>query len=195
MSHFNFLFFLPFWWSLFWATYKTLEKIGKDPGNILPLNFAKRIRLPLFLLLTVVLVRTFNLQVLQSSQLASFVPQLGTIVIIGCITWIVIILLQMVKKHLLTKYDISQSDNLRARKVHTQYIILENTLIFIVVLFAAGIALMSFNSIRNIGISILTSAGIAGIIIGFAPKKPWLRSWPESKLRLPNPSDWTMWSS
>lgn len=36
---------------------------------------------------------------------------------------------------------------------------------------AIGIALMSFNSIRNIGISVLTSAGIAGIIIGFAAQK------------------------
>src|SRR5690606_30664525 len=73
--------------------------------------------------------------------------------------------------HLLSKYDISQADNLKARKIYTQYIILENTIIFIVVVLALGIALMSFSSIRSVGISILTSAGIAGLIIGFAAQK------------------------
>lgn len=87
------------------------------------------------------------------------------------VAWMIIVFLKIIKQHIVAKYDVSVSDNLRARKVQTQYIVLENTLIFIVVMVAIGIALMSFNSIRNIGISVLTSAGIAGIIIGFAAQK------------------------
>ena len=49
--------------------------------------------------------------------------------------------------------------------------ILENIVIFIIVVLALGIALMSFESIRAIGVSVLTSAGIAGIIIGLAAQK------------------------
>src|SRR5690606_20732165 len=112
-----------------------------------------------------------NLRILDSAHLASLISHTAIVVIIGCITWIIIVLLQVLKKHLLSKYDISQADNLKARKIYTQYIILETTIIFIVVVLALGIALMSFSSIRSVGISILTSAGIAGLIIGFAAQK------------------------
>jgi small-conductance mechanosensitive channel len=72
---------------------------------------------------------------------------------------------------MLRRYDVSTQDNLKARKVYTQFMILENIIIFIIILLAVGIALMSFDSIRSIGLSLLTSAGIAGIIIGLAAQK------------------------
>lgn len=72
---------------------------------------------------------------------------------------------------MLLKYDVSSEDNLRARKIYTQFVILENIIIFIIVVLALGIALMSFDEIRTIGVSLLTSAGIAGIIIGFSAQK------------------------
>src|SRR5690606_13364515 len=111
---------------LFGIIYKILESLGKNPGNILPLNFAKRIRIPLFFLLVSILIQTVNLRILDSAHLASLISHMATVVIIGCITWIIIILLQVLKKHLLSKYDISQADNLKARKIYTQYIILED---------------------------------------------------------------------
>ena len=155
---------------LFGGLYKICEALGKDSTNILPLNFAKRIRWPLLLLLISLYAHTINAELLKP-KVASFIFHLATILVIASIAWIIIILLQVVKQHILSKYDISQADNLKARKIYTQYVILENTIIFIVIVFAVGIALMSFSSIRNIGISILTSAGIAGIIIGFAAQK------------------------
>ncbi len=72
---------------------------------------------------------------------------------------------------MLKKYDVNTSDNLKARKIYTQFNILENIIIFIIIILAIGIALMSFESIRSVGVSVLTSAGIAGIIIGFSAQK------------------------
>jgi hypothetical protein len=83
---------------------------------------------------------------------------------------------------MLKRYDVNTSDNLKARKIYTQFNILENIIIFIIVIMAIGIALMSFESIRSIGVSVLTSAGIAGIIIGFSA--PLLRMLDFLKLRL-----------
>ena len=156
---------------LFGVIYKILEALGKNPGNILPLNFAKRVRWPLLLLLIAIFVHTVNLALLRSAHFASILSHVATIVIIGSVAWVIIILLHILKKHLLAKYDVTQADNLKARKIYTQYVILENTIIFIVIVLALGIALMSFSSIRNVGISVLTSAGIAGLIIGFAAQK------------------------
>ncbi|HKP96905.1 MAG TPA: mechanosensitive ion channel domain-containing protein [Fibrobacteria bacterium] len=72
---------------------------------------------------------------------------------------------------LLSRYDLERSDNLSARKVHTQIRVLEKALLSIVSGAALAFMLMTFPGIRQIGISLLASAGIAGIILGLAAQK------------------------
>ena len=52
--------------------------------------------------------------------------------------------------------------------MYTQFKIIERILITIVVIIALAAALMTFESIRKIGVSLFASAGVAGIILGFA---------------------------
>lgn len=156
---------------IFIIVYRIMVYFGKRSGNVLPLNFAKRMQWPLLLFLFSMVIKAAPLRFVNDAGIVSFIHQLAVIGGIVSVAWMIIVFLKIIKQHIVAKYDVSVSDNLRARKVQTQYIVLENTLIFIVVMVAIGIALMSFNSIRNIGISVLTSAGIAGIIIGFAAQK------------------------
>ena len=155
---------------LFLILYKLFEFLGKDPKNILPLNFAKKIRWPLLIFIISLYTHTQHWEFIAPSA-RQFIMKLATILIIGSVTWMIIILLRIIKQQLLLKYNINEADNLKARKIQTQYILLENTVIFIIIVIAIGITLMSFSAIRAIGISVLTSAGIAGIIIGFAAQK------------------------
>jgi small-conductance mechanosensitive channel len=69
------------------------------------------------------------------------------------------------------KYDIENENNLKARKVYTQLRIIQRIMIILVVIIALGSILISFDKIRQLGISIFASAGIAGIVIGFAAQK------------------------
>jgi|SRR5690625_2240287 len=156
---------------IFIIVYRIMVYFGKRSGNVLPLNFAKRMQWPLLLFLFSLVIKAAPLRFVNDAGIVSFIHQTAVIGGIVAVTWMIIVFLKIIKQHIVAKYDVSVSDNLRARKVQTQYIVLENTLIFIVVMVAIGIALMSFNSIRSIGISVLTSAGIAGIIIGFAAQK------------------------
>jgi small-conductance mechanosensitive channel len=87
------------------------------------------------------------------------------------ITWLLIRSINLSREVILRQYDISEKDNLKARKVYTQFRVLENIIIFIVILVATAIALMTFDGIRRIGVSLFASAGVAGIIIGFAAQK------------------------
>jgi small-conductance mechanosensitive channel len=68
-------------------------------------------------------------------------------------------------------FDDSLPDNLRARKVKTQFHLIQRMLSFAIVVIAFGIAIMSFEKIRAIGTTILASAGILSIIVGFAAQK------------------------
>jgi small-conductance mechanosensitive channel len=87
------------------------------------------------------------------------------------ISWLLINAIKGAKYFVLAKYDISTKDNLKARKIHTQLTVLERLMITTVVIISTGIILMSIPQIHKIGVSLLASAGIAGIIIGFAAQK------------------------
>ncbi|MDT0647301.1 mechanosensitive ion channel [Zunongwangia sp. F260] len=156
----------------FVSTFYLLRRIGKDPRNILPVNFANRIRVPLLIFLCCLLAKVAIIaRLFRFDYTYSIVGRLSTIGIILSVAWILIIFLKVFKVQMLRKYDVDTEDNLKARKVYTQFMILENIIIFIIVLLAVSIALMTFESIRSVGISLLTSAGIAGIIIGLAAQK------------------------
>jgi small-conductance mechanosensitive channel len=87
------------------------------------------------------------------------------------VSWSLLELVRAFKSILLDKYDISKEDNLQSRKVYTQVNLLGRVLNFIIIIFAVGMFLLSFESIRKIGIGLFASAGLAGIIIGLAAQK------------------------
>jgi small-conductance mechanosensitive channel len=77
----------------------------------------------------------------------------------------------LLKVFVLSRFDINKVDNLGSRKVYTQINILEKVIVFVIILFATGIVLLSFESIRDIGVGLFASAGLAGIIIGLSAQK------------------------
>ncbi len=85
--------------------------------------------------------------------------------------WLFIAMLRVVKVRFLKRFDVSQADNLRSRKVTTQVNLLEKVTVFTVVVFAVAVILLSFESVRKIGIGLFASAGVAGIIIGLSAQK------------------------
>ena len=149
-----------------------LKKIGKDPKNILPGNFAQRVWIPLLIFLAALILKVALLsKIFIYEYTYNILQPISTLGLILSATWLIIITLKILKNRMLKKYDVNTSDNLKARKIYTQFNILENIIIFIIIILAIGIALMSFESIRSVGVSVLTSAGIAGIIIGFSAQK------------------------
>ncbi|MEL7145154.1 MAG: mechanosensitive ion channel domain-containing protein, partial [Bacteroidota bacterium] len=91
--------------------------------------------------------------------------------LIVAFTWLIILVLRRAKSNLLKRYDTSQEDNLRSRKLHTQVNILERVVKYLVIIVATGLILLSFEEIREIGIGIFASAGVAGIILGLSAQK------------------------
>ena len=150
-----------------------LKKLGRDPRNILPLNFASRVKTPLIVLLLAIALQVglLNQKILTEDGYANFFEHLRSLLIIFSLTWFIILAINILKTQLLRKYDLSAADNLTARKHYTQFNILERITIFIVVVFAIGIALLTFDGVKEVGVSILTSAGIAGIILGLSAQK------------------------
>jgi small-conductance mechanosensitive channel len=76
-----------------------------------------------------------------------------------------------VQAALLSRHRMDIPDNLSARKIYTQVSVIRKIIVTAVVIIATGSILMLFDSVRQFGTSILASAGIAGVVIGFAAQK------------------------
>ena len=90
--------------------------------------------------------------------------------IIG-ISWFIIRVIAIGKIIILNRYKLDVKDNLKARRINTQLIVIQRVITVIIIILAISATLVSFDKVRQIGISILASAGIAGIIIGFAAQR------------------------
>jgi small-conductance mechanosensitive channel len=75
------------------------------------------------------------------------------------------------EKAVLTEFDIKAADNLQARKVYTQVHVISKVVYAVICLFTIASVLMLFQEVRQFGTSILASAGVLGIILGFAAQK------------------------
>lgn len=106
-----------------------------------------------------------------NESLAGNLKKLGEVLWIVSIAWAVIVMVRVAKNQFLRNYDISEADNLKSRKLYTQFNILERILVFIIIIIATAITLMLFDGVRNIGISLFASAGVAGLIIGLSAQK------------------------
>ncbi len=106
-----------------------------------------------------------------SDGLLAKVNHVTALVSVFIFAWTLIQAVTVVRISLLERYDVEAEDNLKARKVHTQFRMLGNIIKFLIIVLAIGIGLMTFESIRHFGVSLLASAGIAGIILGFAAQK------------------------
>jgi small-conductance mechanosensitive channel len=94
-----------------------------------------------------------------------------TLILIGAGAFLAIRAVGLVIDLLNRGYDGKLDADFHARKVYTQFKVIERVMVFLIVIFAIAIALMTFEQIRQIGVSLLASAGIAGIILGFAAQK------------------------
>lgn len=104
-------------------------------------------------------------------EYAGLLSKGSTIALIVAVALIAAEAVRLVEQAVLARYDITAADNLQARKIYTQVHVLGKTLYFVIGLFTVASILMLFEEVRRLGASLLASAGVVGIIIGFAAQK------------------------
>jgi small-conductance mechanosensitive channel len=66
---------------------------------------------------------------------------------------------------------VGPEDNARARGIQTQFALLRRVAQVAIWIIAAALLLMQFELVRSVGLSLLASAGVAGLVIGLAAQK------------------------
>lgn len=94
-----------------------------------------------------------------------------SMLLIAAIAYVLYRIVDAVCDLLLERYRLDVPDNREARAVHTQVAVLRKVIVSIIVLFGFASMLMVFEQVRQVGATILASAGVAGIVIGFAAQR------------------------
>jgi len=99
---------------------------------------------------------------------ADILARLLTVGAIACIGWITYSALYIWTTIHMRRFRLDAEDNLMARKHITQSRILMRVAKILIVLVAIASMLMTFDAVRQYGVSLLASAGAAGIVAGLA---------------------------
>lgn len=90
---------------------------------------------------------------------------------IGLVSLLLVKTVYILDEYVVSRFDVDVKDNLRARKIRTQLKVLKRIVIIVVAILALGTMLMTFEKVRQLGTTILASAGIIGIVVGMAAQR------------------------
>ncbi len=137
-------------------------------GTMMLSNLRKVLRI-IFLLAAV----NITLTMLSPSQTGLIIAnKMITVIIISSIGWLAVQMLDTIETFLMHKIGlIGKKDRNRIKTLQTKLHLSKNLATLMIILITLAAILMSFNSVRNIGISLLASAGFLTAIVGFAAQK------------------------
>jgi len=128
-------------------------------------------RIPALSIIYWILLSVFTHIFLGQFPFYAYWLHINTLLLIFSIVWICIQFTRAGEYYLQSHLDIGVSDNLHARKRLTQLKVFKGITNSIIIVLAIAISILTFKEVRTLGLSLLTSAGILGIIIGFAAQK------------------------
>ncbi|WP_276496584.1 mechanosensitive ion channel family protein [Pontibacter litorisediminis] len=102
-------------------------------------------------------------------ELVENLRRLVEILNIIAFAWILVALTNVARDMVRHRYNIEEKpDNMRERRLITQLQFLRKVTVVTIIFLATALILLSFEPVRKLGTGLLTSAGVAGVVIGFA---------------------------
>jgi small-conductance mechanosensitive channel len=98
------------------------------------------------------------------------VRHVNGLLLIASLTWLAIAAIRGMGQGVIDRHPVDMEDNMRARSVQTQARVLTRTAATVVFIAGTAMALMTFPGARQVGASLLASAGVLGIVGGLAAR-------------------------
>ena len=133
-------------------------------------SFVRHCYRPLQWTIVLFVIRLTIPAVVSQESIAGVNHYIGLLLIV-LVSWLIIKTVYVLEDYVTGRFAIDVKDNLRARKVHTQFRVLKRIVIVVVCIIALATMLMTFPRIRQLGTTILASAGIIGIVVGMAAQR------------------------
>ena len=151
--------------------FRLLLKLSKNTKSPIDNTFIRFCYRPLQWIIILIVVSLLSKQKAFQTQVPDFISHVMSLLLIGLVSWLLIKSVYVLESYILTRFDVDVKDNLRARKIHTQFRVLKRIVIVVVCILAFGSCLMTFEKVHQLGTTILASAGIIGIVVGMAAQR------------------------
>lgn len=89
---------------------------------------------------------------------------------IASIAWLLVSFINVFEDVISERYRVDVKDNLQARKLQTQVQVLRRIGVVVIGIITLSIMLMTYPSIRQFGVSLFASAGLAGLVVAMAAR-------------------------
>jgi len=153
------------------AIFKVLKKRALKTKGALDDIIVDLFKIPSLIFVYWIASKIFTHFFFNDLAITNFLNHLNTLIIVFIIAWLAIQFLKALTYYLKSKLHIENANNLESRKNLTQLNVFNSIANTVIIIIAISVALMTFEQVRSVGLSLLTSAGIAGIIVGLAAQK------------------------
>ena len=156
-----------------YVAFRILLRLTKSTTVALDNAFVKRCYRPLQWIVIVLIVRMVSKlkQHGEETEVYDMPGHVISLLLIALVAWLLIRMTYVLEDYVTSHFDVGVRDNLKARKIHTQLKVLKRIAIIAVSILAFGTMLMTFERVRQLGTTILASAGVVGIVVGMAAQR------------------------
>lgn len=154
---------------LHWLAFRFLTRVigGKSGLSDAILRHARR---PLRLGFVMIALITILSDVSLPGDWEGPLRHLVMVMLIVLIGWTILLLTNLYAERSMLRYRFDTDDNLAARKYVTQLRVLRRVFDIVVVILTTGAVLLTFEGVRQYGVSLFASAGAAGLVVGLAAR-------------------------
>ena len=150
--------------------FRIANRVLKNKQASATVAFLRRIRWPTRLILFAFVITAVLPSLPIEETLSLLLRRIASLSLIAMFGWLAISVVNLGGDILALRYNIQIADNLAARRVQTQLGILRRALVIVVFVITVSIMLMTIPEVREIGVSLFASAGVAGLAIGLAAR-------------------------
>lgn len=154
------------------VVFRLMKRIAQhsdsESDGVLIKRLSSPTRVSLIALALVLVAREVPMLEAVWAKVASFIMP----ILVG---WMLLAILRALIESMKLRADVSVQDNLKARRKRTQLTMINRLATFIVVFVVVGLVLLSIPGVRDIGVTLVASAGLAGLAVG-AAAQPALKS-------------------
>ena len=158
---------------LFYIIFYFLKRWAHKKKYYIPELIDSHLHLPgvLFFVIISLNIDIKNFQLYLSKAVYQNLRHALFILFIIASCFLIIRIISLIKEIIVTHVERQHRKDYRLRIVRTKYLLIQRVINILIITTSLAVILMTFSPIRQLGSAILASAGIAGIVIGFAAQK------------------------
>lgn len=153
------------------VVYQLVKKTVHATFDIENKRIDKQLKVPFYFVCSLIAGKSFYYLLDFPEKWSGFVSKGLFVLFVLCLAWLIARVLGIVSLIVERQIDVTSTDNLKARKIMTQFSYIKKIGFFLLFMITLCVVLLSIDEVRELGISLLASAGVTGIIIGLAAQK------------------------